>query len=71
MELQHHSFLTLALEASDWSDSRSGHFTVVGISPGVRPISGREGPTAVLDVLAKSKIPAPVGFESRMALNVV
>jgi hypothetical protein len=67
MELYLHSFLTSALETSEWSVSRPGHFTVVGTAPGTRPISGWAGPRAGPDVSEKSKIPAPVGFESRMA----
>jgi hypothetical protein len=51
--------LTLALDASEWSASRSSHFTPREGAPGTHWIGGWVGPRAILDVVVKRKIPSP------------
>jgi len=51
--------LTSALDGGEWSVSRPGHFTLRERAPGTHWIRGRVGPTAVLDMVVKRKIPNP------------
>jgi hypothetical protein len=51
--------LTSALDGSEWSASRPGHFTAKEIAPGTHWIGGWVGPGAVLDAVVKRKIPSP------------
>jgi hypothetical protein len=51
--------LTLALDGGEWSASRPGHFTPRERAPGTHWIGGWVGPRALLDAVAKIKIPSP------------
>jgi hypothetical protein len=53
--------LISALDGGEWSASRLGRFTPRERAPGTRWIGGWVGPRAVLDAVAKRKIPAPAG----------
>jgi hypothetical protein len=50
--------LTSALDGSEWSASRPGHFTPKERAPGTDWMGGWVGPRAVLDAMVK-KIPSP------------
>jgi hypothetical protein len=51
--------LTSALDGGEWSASRPGRFTPRERAPGNYWIGGWAGPRAVLDAVAKRKIPSP------------
>jgi hypothetical protein len=51
--------LTSALDAGEWSASRSGRFTPRETASGTHWIGGWVGPRAVLDAVVKRKIPSP------------
>jgi hypothetical protein len=55
-----HSFNS-AIDGSEWSASRPGRFTPRETAPGTHRIGSWVGPRAVLDAMAKRKIPAPAG----------
>jgi len=58
VEAQLHSFLTSALDGSQWSASRPGHFTPEIRASGTYWIGDwGEGPEACLDAVAERKIP--------------
>jgi hypothetical protein len=50
---------TSALDGSEWSASRPGHFTPRERAPGTYWIGGWVGRRAVLDAVVKRKIPSP------------
>jgi hypothetical protein len=58
-------FLTSALDGSEWSASRPGRFTPRERAPGTHWIGGWVGPRAVLDEVAKRKIPSPLRESNR------
>jgi hypothetical protein len=51
--------LTSALDGGEWSNSRTGRFTLRERAPGTHWIGGSVGPRAVLDAVVKRKIPSP------------
>jgi hypothetical protein len=51
--------LTLALDRGEWSASHPGSFTPRERAPGTHWIGDWIGPRAVLDMVAKRKIPSP------------
>jgi hypothetical protein len=59
MEVQHHSFLTSALDGGEWSATRPSRFTPRERAPGSHWIGGWVSPRAVLDAVVKRKIPSP------------
>jgi hypothetical protein len=59
VEVKLHAFLNSALDGGEWSASRLGHFTPGERTPGTRWIGVWLGPRAVLDTVAKRKIPSP------------
>jgi hypothetical protein len=59
VEVQLHTFLTLAYDGGEWSASCPGHFTPRERVPGTRWIGGWEGPRASLDMVVMRKIPSP------------
>jgi hypothetical protein len=59
MEVWFHTFLTSALDGGEWSVSRAGHFNPRERAPDSHWIGGWVGPRAVLDAVAKRKIPSP------------
>jgi hypothetical protein len=59
MEVQLHTFLTSALDGSEWSVSCPGRFTPRKIAPGTHWIGGWVDPRAVLDAVVKEKISSP------------
>jgi hypothetical protein len=60
--------LTSAQGGSEWSASRSGHFTPREIAPDTLWIGGWVGPRDVLDTVVKRKIPSPCQ-ESKIVLE--
>jgi hypothetical protein len=56
MEVSLHAFLTLALDGSEWSASRSGPFTPRERDSGTHWIGCCMGSRAGLDAVVKSKI---------------
>jgi hypothetical protein len=59
VEVYLHTFLTSALDRSEWPASRPGHFTPRERVPGTHWIGGWVGPRAVLEAVVKRKIPSP------------
>jgi hypothetical protein len=59
VEVQLHTFLTLALNGSEWSASRPNHFTLGERVPGTHWIRDWVGPTASLDMVTKRKNTCP------------
>jgi hypothetical protein len=53
--------LTSALDGGEWSASRPGRFTPTERAPGTHWIEGWVGSRAVLEAVAKRKIPSPAG----------
>jgi hypothetical protein len=53
---------TSTLDGGEWSASRPGRFTPRERAPGTHWIGGWVGPRAVLDAVAKRKIPSPPGI---------
>jgi hypothetical protein len=51
--------LTSALDGGEWSALRPGRFTPRERGPGPHWIGGWVGPRAVVDAVAKRKIPSP------------
>jgi hypothetical protein len=56
VEVSLHAFLTSTLDGGEWSASRPGRCT-----PSILCIGGWVGPRAILDRVAKRKIPSPEG----------
>jgi len=52
VELQHHAFLTSALDGGEWLASRSGRFTSGERTFGTHWVGGWVGPRAGLDAVA-------------------
>jgi hypothetical protein len=61
VEVQIHAFLTSALDGGEWSASQPGHFNRRERAHGTHWIGDWVGPRAVLDTVAKRKIPSPAG----------
>jgi hypothetical protein len=63
---------TSALIGVEWSDSRTGRFTLEEISPSTPWTGGWMGPRAGLDVVGRRKTFALPGFELRpfASLNI-
>jgi hypothetical protein len=57
--VQLHTFLTSALDGSEWSASRPGRFTPRERAPGIHWIGDWVGTRAVLDAVVNRKIPSP------------
>jgi len=51
--------LTSAVDVGEWSASRSGRFIPREKAPSIHWIGGWVGPTAVLNMVVKRKIPSP------------
>jgi hypothetical protein len=59
VEIQHHAFLTSALDGDELSASRPGHFTLRERAPGTHCTEGWVGPRAGMDAMVKRKNPCP------------
>jgi len=69
VEVQHHAFLTLALDRSEYSASHPDHFIPKERAPGTYQREGWVGLRAGLDMMGKERKPLLLGIKLHLSVT--